>query len=277
MKRRFPEDFTNRIICDNCIKVMREIPDNSIDLIISSPPYYAYKNYTDLKSDLENQESYEDYILLMKIIFKEMFKVLSEDGRLCVIIDDKHTNLKTEGVNINRATHARFILMGEKAGFEYKDLVIWAKARAGHASGGAKYMLGSFPNPPNIPFVNWFEYILIFRKPGVSRVKYVSEERKESSKLGKEEFKWASRSIWDDIPAERNRKHPAPFPVEIPYRLIKLFSFVDDIVLDPFVGSGTTCLVAKQLNRKYIGIDISEKYCKMSKGKLSQTILEGIK
>lgn len=260
----------NKIYCGKAEELLLEIDGNSIPLTVTSPPYFAYKDYGDDKDNLENCITYEEYINRMNIIFKELYRVTSEDGRLCVIIDDKHTNLKTEGINKNRGTHARFILMAEELGFIYKDLIIWAKARVGHASGGANYMLGSFPFPPNIPMVNWFEYILIFRKDGQSRVQNISEEIKEQSKLGFNEFKWASESIWK-IPAEKNRIHPCPFPEEIPRRLIKLFSFEGEIVLDPFCGWGTTSWVAKQLNRNFIGFEINPEYVKIANKRLEQS------
>jgi len=235
---------------------MDEIENESVNLIVTSPPYYAFKEYSNLEEDIENAETYNDYIRKLNTVIKEIYRILAPDGRCCVIIDDKHTNLKTEGINKNRATHARIILMAENAGFVYKDLIIWAKARTGHASGGAKYMLGSFPFPPNIPLVSWFEYILVFRKEGKRKV---SKKIKELSKLGFKEFKWASESIWY-ISGKHDDNHPAIFPDKIPYRLIKLFSFYDDNILDPFVGSGTTMKIARQLNRNSIGYEINLKY-----------------
>ena len=247
---------TNHKIIIGDSQHMDEIKDESINLIVSSPPYFAWKNYSSLENDLENAETYEDYVGMLQNVLQECYRVLAPDGRMCIIIDDKHTNLKTEGINKNRATHARIILMCEEMELIYKDIIIWAKARAGHASGGANYMLGSFPYPPNIPLVNWFEYILVFRKTGKRKVsKYIKEE----SKLGWEEFKWASQSIWY-ITGKHHDSHPAVFPEKIPFRLIKLFSFVDDIVLDPFLGIGTTMKVARQLGRNSIGYEINEKF-----------------
>ncbi len=250
------------LYCGDCLDVLDRISDDGIHLVVTSPPYYAYKDYGKDECNFENAPTYENYLDMMNKVFRVLYLKVVEDGRVCIVVDDKHTNLKTEGKNINRATHARFILMMENAGFEYKDLVIWAKGRVGHASGGAKYMLGSFPYPPNIPFVNWFEYILIFRKPGKSRVRLLDDNIKESSKLDMDAFRWASTSIWTDIPAERKRfKCPCPFPEQIPYRLIKLFSFVGETVLDPFAGSGTTLYVAEQLKRKWIGVEINRYFC----------------
>lgn len=263
----------NKIICGDALEELKKLPSGSINCVVTSPPYYAFKDYGKFENNIEDFESYEDYIKYMKKFFNELFRVMCEDGRVCIIVDDKHTNLKTEGINKNRGTHARFILQGEMAGFTYKDLIIWAKARAGHASGGAKYMLGSFPYPPNIPLVNWFEYILIFRKEGKSRVGKITKENKEKSKLGFNEFKWASESIWK-IPPEKKQPHPCPYPEKLVRRLIKLFSFYGETILDPFVGSGTTCMVAKQLGRNYIGFDGNKNYVKLSKRRLSQEILK---
>ena len=128
----------------------------------------------------------------------------------------------------------------------------------------------SYPSPVNIPLVNWFEYILVLRKEGKPRIQRVTQEQKDKSKLNFNQFKWASQSIWN-IPAERNRTHPCPFPKEIADRLIRLFSFYGDIVFDPFAGSCTTAIVAKMLGRKSISIDISEEYCKMGRKRLNNT------
>lgn len=251
---------------------MNQLEVNSVQLVVTSPPYYAYKDYGDHPANIENLDSYPEYIAYFDRWFKRLYSVVDEDGRVCIIIDDKHTNLKTEGVNKNRGTHARLIMLAEKHGFVYKDLVIWAKVRVGHASGGSDKMLGSYPYPPNIPLVNWFEYILVFRKDGKARAGRVSEEQKKLSKLTQKEFKWASESIWK-IPPEINSKHPCPFPEEVARRLIKLFSFHGETVLDPFVGSGTTAFVCKQLGRNFIGFELNPDFCQLSSNMLKQEIL----
>lgn len=262
----------NQVYQGDSLELLKQLEPNSIQLTVTSPPYYAYKDYGDDEQNIENFKSYEEYCDYLSRWLKELYKATDEDGRVCIIVDDKHTNLKTEGVNKNRGTHARLILFAEEAGFCYKDLIIWAKARAGHASGGSGLMLGSYPYPPNIPFVNWFEYILILHKPGKSRASRVSIEQKEKSKLNFGEFKWASESIWK-IGPERDSEHPCPYPKEIPRRLIKLFSFHGDTVLDPFLGSGTTAFVSKSLGRKFIGFELNPKFCAMAKSALTQEML----
>lgn len=198
-----------KIYNKDAIQGLSALNNNTVNLTVTSPPYYAFKDYGKDEGNIKNLEHYEDYVRYLDNWLKELFRVTDEDGRVCIVVDDKHTNLKTEGVNKNRGTHARLILLAEKHGFVYKDLIIWAKARAGHASGGAGCMLGSFPLPPNIPLVSWFEYILVFKKDGKSRVSRITEDQKEKSKLGFNEFKWASESIWS-IPAEKRDNHPCP-------------------------------------------------------------------
>lgn len=265
----------NHIYQGDSTQKLKELASNSIQLVITSPPYYAYKNYGKYPGNIENFESYEKYIEYFDEWFKELFRVTDDDGRVCIIVDDKHTNLKTEGENRNRGTHARFIMLAEKHGFCYKDLIIWQKiGHIGHPSGGAKYMLGSFPHPPNIPFLNCFEYILVFRKRGKSRASRVTEQQKQKSLLTEKEFYWAAESIWK-ITSAKSQKHPCPYPEEIPRRLIKLFSFHGETVLDPFVGSGTTARVCKQLGRNFIAFDLNPIFCDLSKDGLKQECLIG--
>jgi site-specific DNA-methyltransferase (adenine-specific) len=262
----------NRIHQGDSTQKLKELDSNSVQLVVTSPPYFAYKDYGDDEGNIENLPSYEEYVDYFEEWFKELYRVVDEDGRVCIVVDDKHTNLKTEGVNKNRATHARLIMLAERQGFVYKDLIIWAKARAGHASGGADKMLGSYPYPPNIPCVSWFEYILIFRKDGKPRTQRVTTQQKELSKLTMKQFNWACESIWKITP-ERGQEHPCPFPEEIARRLIQLFSFYGDTVLDPFMGSGTTAMASKTLGRQYVGIELNPDFCKQAKMRLTQNLL----
>lgn len=262
----------NRIHQGDSTQKLKELDSGSVQLVVTSPPYFAYKDYGDTPGNIENLPNYEEYVNYFEDWFKELYRVVDEDGRVCIIVDDKHTNLQTEGVNKNRGTHARLIMIAERQGFVYKDLVIWAKARAGHASGGSGKMLGSYPYPPNIPLVNWFEYILIFWKQGTPRRSRVTQEQKEKSLLCSKELNWCSTSIWK-IDPERKQNHPCPFPEEIARRLIKLFSFHGDTVLDPFMGSGTTAMASKSLGRQYIGIELNPKFCERSTSRLTQELL----
>lgn len=252
-----------RLWVGDALKVLLSFPDNCVHLIVTSPPYYIGTGYySDLPDDLENQPTWEEYVAKLLDILSECARVLVAGGKMCVNIADSWTNRRLEGVNKCYPTHARVLLhMVEKCGLIYKGSIIYEQIRAHHASGGALCLRGSFPYPPNIPICNFYEYILIFQKEGKYQPADNSPENREASKISRSEFAdWASTGIWR-VPANRERKVcPAPFPYEIPYRLIKLFSLKGDIVLDPFVGSGTTVYVAIQLGRVAWGIDINETY-----------------
>jgi modification methylase len=252
-----------RLWVGDALKVLSSFPDNCVHLIVTSPPYYIRAGYySDLPNDLENQPTWEEYVAKLLDILSECARVLVAGGKICVNIGDSWTNTKLEGVNKCYPTHARVLLhMVEKCGLLYKGNIIYEQIRAHHASGGALFLSGSFPYPPNIPICNFYEYILIFQKEGKYQPADNSPENREASKISRSEFtNWASTGIWR-IPPNRERKIcPAPFPLEIPYRLIKLFSFRGDIVLDPFVGSGITVYAAIQLGRVAWGIDINETY-----------------
>jgi len=248
-----------KIWVGDCIEVMSSLPDESVNLIVTSPPYYAQKDYGNSPKNFENAPTFEDYLSLINRSLSEMFRLLCKGGRCCIVIDDKYTSIKTHGSNFNYGTHAHIIVSAQRLGFLYKGLIIWRKMRGAHASGGAKYVLGSFPYPPNIPIITMFEYILVFQKPGKYPVP--EGERKEESKLDRSEFPLLAEGIWE-IPAERERvgSCPSPFPIEIPKRLIRLFSFKGDVVLDPFLGSGTTVVASLMTGRIGWGIELNEKF-----------------
>lgn len=248
----------NQIVEGDCLEVIKSFPNESIDLVVTSPPYFANKEY-------EAWESFGQYTRFLTDVFREAYRIVTPGGRVCINIDDKHTSLKTHGFNKSLGTHAILVanLLDQ---YDFKDLIIWNKVRGAHASGGAQYMLGSYPYPPEIPIITNFEYILIFRKEGQRH--RPDKETRERSKLTFNNFTKYAMGIWA-FPAERNRIHPAPFPEELPWRLIRLFSYIDDVILDPFVGSGTTCVVAEKLNRKWIGIEQNSDYCKISRERIA--------
>ena len=256
-------DFGNiKLWVGDSKEVLSTFPDNTVHLIVTSPPYYIRTGlYSSLEEDLENAPTWEEYVEKLCGILTECARVLVPGGKMCINIADSWTNLKREKVNKCLPTHAYIIVHLEKnCGLLYKGSFIYTQIRHHHASGGALFLLGSFPYPPNIPICNFFEYILVFQKRGKYKAATPSPEVKEMSKLGKEGLVWCATGVWQVTPNRQRDPCPAPFPPEIPYRLIRLFSFVGDIVLDPFVGSGVAIKMAARLGRQAWGIDINPHY-----------------
>jgi DNA modification methylase/endonuclease YncB( thermonuclease family) len=245
-------------------RVMPEIPDESIGLIVTSPPYWHIKDYG-AKEQIGYGQSLHEYLYELSRVWNECYRVLMPGRRLCINIGDQFTRSKTYGRYKVVPIHAEIIAQCEQIGFDYMGSIIWQKKTTMRPSGGAVVM-GSYPYPPNGIIESDFEYILIFKKPG--NLKAPDTATKEASKLTKEEWKTYFSGHWTFAGAKQIG-HEAMFPEELPYRLIKMFSLVGDTVLDPFVGSGTTIKVALSLNRKAIGYDIQEEYINLWKARLS--------
>ena len=252
------KDDTAYFICGDSRSVLPLIPQSSIASVITSPPYYAGMDYEDKH---KSPDGYKQYLELIISILSATQDILLPGGHLWVNIDDVHTSLKSVyKKNIVLPTHAHLIATLSST-FEYKEIVLWRKVRGKHASGGSHRMLGSygrFGSPGSIPVVQEVEYVLWFKKSG-NRV--IPDWLRKASSLSSDQFKEWGMQIWD-ISAERKRNgHPAPFPISLPDRIIRLSSFVGDTVLDPFAGSGTTAIAAQQSGRKCISIELSEQYC----------------
>ncbi|MCG3218461.1 MAG: site-specific DNA-methyltransferase [Candidatus Heimdallarchaeota archaeon] len=245
-----PEEIVNQIICQDSRK-MGEIPDNSIHLMITSPPYNVGKEY-------DANLSLKEYLELLKEVFGEVYRVLVNGGRAIV-------NITNVGRKPYIPLHSYIIELMLEIGYYMRGELIWNKA----ASAGGSTAWGSWKSPSNPALRDVHEYILVFTKGNYSR-KFTNKGEGEST-ISKEEFLEYTRSIWN-FPTVSAKKagHPAPFPKELPYRCIQLYSYEKDIVLDPFCGSGTTCVVAKENKRRFIGIDIEEKYVELAREKISK-------
>ncbi|MDR1878868.1 MAG: site-specific DNA-methyltransferase [Bacteroidales bacterium] len=237
----FPKDIENKFILGSA-ENMKEIPNNSVHLMITSPPYNVSKEYDD---DL----SLNDYLQLLENSFKETYRVLVNGGRACINV-----------ANLGRKPYiplSDYISkMMIKIGFNMRGEIIWNKA----ASASPSTAWGSWQSAANPILRDIHEYILIFSKGDYNRVK---GERENT--ITKEQFMEWTKSIWT-MNAESARRigHPAPFPEELPYRLIQLYSFKNDIILDPFMGSGTTAVSALKSERKFVGYDISQEYINLA-------------
>jgi len=254
---------TNHRIIIGDSRWMKEVLDESVHLIITSPPYWQLKDYGNGKQ-IGFDDNYEDYINNLNLVWNECHRILHNGCRLCINIGDQFARSVYYGRYKVIPIRAEIIKFCESMGFDYMGAIIWQKVTTCNTTGGATVM-GSFPYPRNGILKIDYEFILIFKKYG--KAPNVSKEIKEKSKLSQEEWNKYFIGHWD-FPGERQDKHLAMFPEELPKRLIKMFSFVGDTVLDPFLGSGTTSLAAKNLNRNSIGYEINDYFLPIIKEKL---------
>ncbi len=237
----------NQIYCKSS-ENMSEIPDSSIHLMVTSPPYNVKKEY-------DKDLSLSDYRDLLRTVFTQTHKKLVTGGRACV-------NIANLGRKPYIALHGHIIEDMLEIGYYMRGEIIWNKA----SSASPSTAWGSWMSAANPVLRDIHEYILVFSKGSFSR----RRNRKENS-IKKEEFLEWTKSVWT-FPAVSAKSigHPAPFPEELPYRLIQLYTFKNDVVLDPFCGSGTTCLVALKSGRSYIGYDIEEEYVELANNRIER-------
>ncbi|MGA2368228.1 MAG: site-specific DNA-methyltransferase [Dehalococcoidia bacterium] len=236
----------NRIFCKSS-EHMSELPDCSVHLMVTSPPYNCGKQYDD---DL----SLDQYLVLLNGVFTEVYRVLVPGGRACINV-----------ANLGRKPYIPLTSYINKTmqecGFLMRGEILWDKG----SSAGSSTAWGTYMKAGNPVLRDVHEYILVFCKQSFTR----PNPQKRKSTISREEFLEFTKSVWK-FPSERAGKigHPAPFPLELPRRLIQLYTFEGELVLDPFAGSGSTCLAALQAKRKYIGYDIDRTYCELATRRL---------
>ena len=254
---------TNHKIVRGDSRQMKELSDNSAHLVITSPPYWQLKDYgTD--DQIGYNDSYENYINNLNLVWQECYRVLQNGCRLCINIGDQFARSVYYGRYKIIPIRTEIIKFCETIGFDYMGAIIWQKSTTMNTSGGATIM-GSFPFPRNGIIKLDYEFILLFKKNGVPAK--IDKNLKELSKITKEEWNTYFQGHWN-FNGIRQNGHIAMFPEELPKRLIKMFSFASDTVLDPFLGSGTTSLAAKNLERNSVGYEINPKFIDMIKQKL---------
>lgn len=252
---------TKIIIGDS--RKMTEVEDNTVGLVVTSPPYWNIKDYG-VEGQVGYGQTLHEYLKALYGVWKECYRVLKPGRRFCLNIGDQFARSIIYGRYKVIPLHAEFISQCEDIGFDYMGSIIWQKKTTMNTTGGATVM-GSYPYPPNGMVEIDYEFILIFKKPGNSE--QISKENKEKSALTKEEWKQNFYGHWY-FGGARQIEHEAMFPDELPIRLIKMFTFVGDTVLDPFLGSGTTVKAAMYLNRDSIGYEINEKFLDIIKDKI---------
>lgn len=229
------------------------IPRNSIDLIVTSPPYNVDIKYESYRDNIP----YEKYLEFTEKWLRKAYELLKPDGRMCLNIPlDKSKGRNEEGF---QSVYVDVVQIAKKVGFKYFSTIVWNEQNISKRSAWGSWLSASAPY-----VIAPVEMIVIL---------YKHRWRKTSgsgiSDITRDEFIQWTNGVWT-FPGENRKKvgHPAPFPIELPKRCIKLFSFVDDVVLDPFLGSGTTLVAAALLNRRGIGVEIEKKYCEIAKRRL---------
>lgn len=242
-----PPENLDKLYCASS-EQMSEIPDSSVHLMVTSPPYNAKKEYDD---DL----SLDEYRELLRAVFAETYKKLVTGGRACI-------NIANLGRKPYIPLHSHIIEDMLEIGYYMRGEIIWDKA----ASAGSSTAWGSWLSAANPVLRDVHEYILVFSKDSFSR-----QRNDKENTISKENFLEWTKSVWT-FPSESAKRigHPAPFPEELPHRLIQLYTFKSDVVLDPFCGSGTTCLSAVKSDRHYVGYDIEEEYIKLANERIKQ-------
>ena len=254
---------TRHKIINGDSRQMTELEDKSVDLVITSPPYWQLKDYG-TENQIGYNDSYEEYINNLNLVWKESYRVLNNGCRLCVNIGDQFARAVYYGRYKVIPIRTEIIKFCEAIGFDYMGAIIWQKKTTSNTTGGASLM-GSYPTPRNGILSIDYEFVLLFKKLGTPMKP--NKELKELSKMTKEEWKEYFAGHWH-FGGTKQDGHIAMFPEELPKRLIKMFSFVTDTVLDPFLGSGTTSLAAKNLNRNSVGYEINPDFIPYVKRKL---------
>ena len=254
---------TNHKIIIGDSRKMAEIPNESVHLMITSPPYWQLKDYGS-SDQIGFDNTYETYINNLNLAWKECERVLHKGCRMCINIGDQFARSVYYGRYKIMPIRTEIIKFCESIGFDYMGAIIWQKVTTCNTTGGATVM-GSYPYPRNGILKLDYEFILIFKKLG--KAPKVSKDIKEKSLMTKEDWNRYFTGHWN-FPGEKQNGHLAMFPEELPKRLIKMFSFVGENVLDPFLGSGTTSLVAINLNRNSVGYEINEEFLTIIKEKI---------
>ena len=242
---------------------LNKIPDKSVQLIITSPPYWQLKDYG-TEDQIGFNDSYEEYINNLNLVWKECYRVLSDGCRMCINIGDQFARSVYYGRYKVIPIRTEIIRFCESLGMDYMGAIIWQKTTTMNTSGGGAIM-GSYPYPRNGILKMDYEFILLFKKLG--NAPKPTPEQKKASEMTKEEWNEYFSSHWNFVGARQNG-HIAVFPEELPKRLIKMFSFVGETVFDPFLGSGTTSLAAKNLDRNSVGYEINKEFTTIIKDKL---------
>jgi modification methylase len=237
------------------------LDDESVHLVVTSPPYWNLKRYNENPDQLGHIQDYETFLEELEKVWKHVFRILVPGGRLVCVVGDVCVARRRFGRHLVFPLHADISVLCRHIGFDNLNPIIWHKiANASYEVPNGSKFLGK-PYEPNAIIKNDIEFILMQRKPGGYRK--LTDSQREESRIAKDRFDRWFQQIWN-IPGASTKRHPAPFPLELANRLVRMFSSTGDTVLDPFCGSGTTMIAALRTGRNSIGVEIDPEYCRMA-------------
>jgi len=252
---------TNQRLINGDARDLTFLNDESIPLVVTSPPYWNLKKYNENPDQLGHINDYESFLAELEKVWRETFRVLVPGGRVVCVVGDVCVSRRRFGRHLVFPLHADICVLCRKIGFDNLNPIIWYKiANASFEIENGSKFLGK-PYEPNAIIKNDMEFILMQRKPGGYRKP--TDEQRKLSKIDKKDFGTWFQQIWN-ITGASTRNHPAPFPLELASRLVRMFSFYGDTILDPFCGTGTTMVASLRYGRNSIGIDIDPEYCRMA-------------
>jgi site-specific DNA-methyltransferase (adenine-specific) len=263
MSRPAPEimpSTTHRLINGDA-RDLSFLAEESVHLVVTSPPYWNLKRYNDNPGQLGHVQDYEAFLVELEKVWRHVFRVLVPGGRLVCVVGDICVARRTFGRHLVFPLHSDISVICRRIGFDNLNPIIWHKiANASYEVPNGSKFLGK-PYEPNAIIKNDMEFILMQRKPGGYR--RPTNGQREASRLTKDEFDRWFQQIWN-ITGASTKHHPAPFPLELAMRLVRMFSFTEDTVLDPFCGTGTTMVAAMRTGRSSVGVDVDPEYCRMA-------------
>ena len=246
------------------------LEDKSIHLIVTSPPYWTLKKYRDVPGQMGHIDEYEEFLDNLRQVWHECFRVLVPGGRLVCVVGDVCLSRRQYGRHVVVPLHADICVMCRQIGFDNLNPIIWHKiSNANYEVSRGNGFLGK-PYEPNAIIKNDIEYILMQRKPGGYRKP--TQQQRDKSRLTKKEYEDWFKQFWTMTGASTKKNHPAPFPLELAHRVVRMFSFDGDTVLDPFAGTGTTCVAAMKCHRNSVGIDIDSFYLEQSHKRMMKEV-----
>lgn len=259
------EPQTTHLLVHGDARNLSFLETESVHLVVTSPPYWTLKKYNEHVQQMGHIDDYEVFLEELTKVWRECYRVLTPGGRLVCVVGDVCLSRRQHGRHVVVPLHADIMVACRKIGFDNLNPIIWHKiANANYEVKNGTKFLGK-PYEPNAIIKNDIEYILMQRKPGGYRKP--TEAQRRLSMIDKKEYDEWFQQFWN-ITGASTRYHPAPFPLELAYRLVRMFSFAGDTVLDPFCGTGTTMVAAAKASRNSVGVEVDPAYCEMALHKL---------